>query len=241
MVGFNRRFAPMAARMKSFLKHIHEPLAMHYRVNAGYIDPENWVNDPEQGGGRVLGKSATFVDFLTSSRAPAASRSKLAMSCQPRQIFWGQLSSHDFANGSQGRLLTLPVATIFSKERVEIFGGGAVAVLEDFRRLELFGMDASRFSNPAGVRIRVIVASGRVCFSATRREQDQPIPFDEIVSATLATIRAVDSQASGKPVPVEVAGFATLQFASAPLRFMISKEEGPTAADADSGFQHVPC
>src|ERR1035441_8375963 len=55
MVGFNRRFAPMGVQLKQFLSENHEPLAIHYRVNAGYISHDHWVNDPEQGGGRILG------------------------------------------------------------------------------------------------------------------------------------------------------------------------------------------
>ena len=64
MVGFNRRFAPMATRMKSFLAPISEPLALHYRINAGYLPPDHWVNDREQGGGRILGEVCHFVDLL---------------------------------------------------------------------------------------------------------------------------------------------------------------------------------
>ncbi len=64
MVGFNRRFSELAIRMKTFVDQIREPLAMHYRVNAGYISQDNWVNDPHQGGGRIVGEVCHFVDFL---------------------------------------------------------------------------------------------------------------------------------------------------------------------------------
>src|SRR5882672_4686598 len=64
MVGFNRRFAPMVVRMKSFLAQISEPLALHYRVNAGYLPGDHWVNDRELGGGRILGEVCHFVDLL---------------------------------------------------------------------------------------------------------------------------------------------------------------------------------
>ena len=62
MVGFNRRFAPMAVKMKAFLKPIQEPLALHYRINAGFVARDHWVNDPEQGGGRVLGEVGVLLD-----------------------------------------------------------------------------------------------------------------------------------------------------------------------------------
>ncbi|MGZ5261855.1 MAG: bi-domain-containing oxidoreductase, partial [Burkholderiales bacterium] len=69
-IGFNRRFAPMALRLKSFFSDVHEPLMLHYRVNAGALPQDHWVNDPEQGGGRILGEVCHFVDlliFLTGS------------------------------------------------------------------------------------------------------------------------------------------------------------------------------
>src|ERR1700722_14831471 len=65
MVGFNRRFAPLALKLKDFLRGIREPLALHYRVNAGFIPADNWLNDPAQGGGRVIGEVCHFVDFLS--------------------------------------------------------------------------------------------------------------------------------------------------------------------------------
>ncbi|MFZ0227859.1 MAG: bi-domain-containing oxidoreductase, partial [Mycobacterium sp.] len=64
MVGFNRRFAPMALALKKFVSEIHEPLSIHYRINAGFISADHWINDPEQGGGRILGEMCHFVDFL---------------------------------------------------------------------------------------------------------------------------------------------------------------------------------
>ncbi|MGH9580181.1 MAG: Gfo/Idh/MocA family oxidoreductase, partial [Terriglobales bacterium] len=64
MVGFNRRFAPLALRLKDFFADVREPLVIHYRVNAGPLPPTHWLRDPEQGGGRILGEVCHFVDFL---------------------------------------------------------------------------------------------------------------------------------------------------------------------------------
>ena len=57
-------FRPLAVRMKSFLAEVQEPLALNYRVNAGFLPSDHWVHDPEQGGGRLLGEVCHFVDFL---------------------------------------------------------------------------------------------------------------------------------------------------------------------------------
>ena len=64
MVGFNRRFAPLAQEVKARLAGRVTPLMMTYRVNAGFIPEDHWVHDPEVGGGRLLGEVCHFIDFL---------------------------------------------------------------------------------------------------------------------------------------------------------------------------------
>ena len=134
MVGYNRRFAPMTTQLKSFLAPISEPMALHYRVNAGYLPPDHWVNDREQGGGRILGEVCHFVDllmFLVAS--PIAEVEAHALRSSQRYSGDNVLISIRFANGSEGTISYLANGDrAFSKERLEVFGGGAVAVLEDF-------------------------------------------------------------------------------------------------------------
>ncbi|MBW2664073.1 MAG: Gfo/Idh/MocA family oxidoreductase [Deltaproteobacteria bacterium] len=63
MVGYNRRFAPLAQLLKEKLGE--GPMAMLYRINAGHIPPDSWIQDTEFGGGRIIGEVCHFVDFLT--------------------------------------------------------------------------------------------------------------------------------------------------------------------------------
>ncbi len=63
--GFNRRFAPLAQSLSSFFFHRTEPMHVHYRVNAGLIPLNHWTQDPEIGGGRIIGEGCHFVDFIT--------------------------------------------------------------------------------------------------------------------------------------------------------------------------------
>jgi predicted dehydrogenase len=209
MVGFNRRFAPMAVRMKAFLREINEPLAMHYRVNAGYLPPDHWVNDPEQGGGRIRGEVCHFIDFLTFlSGAPV-------IEVQTRGLAnLGQYSDDNvvvllqFANGSQGTISYFANGDkSYSKERVEVFGGGGIAVLEDFRRLELI-----RHSHKQVFRARLRQDKGHrgeweAFAAAIRTGSASPLSLEEIVAGTLATLRAVDSLSRGQPRSVDTAGF----------------------------------
>ena len=209
MVGFNRRFAPMAVKMKAFLRVMQEPMALHYRVNAGFIARDHWVNDPEQGGGRILGEVCHFVDFLTFLAGD------LPIEVQTRSVDGLETYSDDnviialrFANGSQGTISYLANGDrSYSKERVEVFGGGAVAVLEDFRHLELVRHGRkqtfrSRFRQDKGHHAELEAFAAAAC-----SQGELPIPFDEMVSTTLATLRAVESRSSGQPIEVDTADF----------------------------------
>ncbi len=202
MVGFNRRFAPLALQLKDFLRGIREPLALHYRVNAGFIPGDHWLNDPAQGGGRVIGEVCHFVDFLTFlvGAAPVEVQSH-ALANPGKYSNDNVICTIRFADGSQGTISYLANGDkSYSKERVEVFGGGAVAVLEDFRRLELVGGGRKRV-----VRSRWRQDKGHrgewVAFvAALRSGGDAPIPLDEIVTTMQATFALEESRESGQAV-----------------------------------------
>src|SRR6266446_2599409 len=204
MVGFNRRFAPLALRLKSFLRGIHEPLALHYRVNAGFIPADHWLNDPEQGGGRVIGEVCHFVDFLTFLVGASPMEVEARSLANPGKYSNDNVvCSLRFADGSQGTISYLANGDkSYSKERVEVFGGGAVAALEDFRRLELVGRGRkqvfrSLFGQDKGHR-----GEWEAFVAALRAGGDSPLPLAEIVTTMLATFALEESRASGQPIPV---------------------------------------
>jgi len=208
MVGFNRRFAPLAVRMREFLKQVSGPFVIQYRVNAGFLPPDHWVNDPEQGGGRLLGEVCHFIDFaifLTGSRPVEVQASDAALSPAHGDNIVMQLK---FADGSHATVSYLVNGDRrYSKERVEVFGGGAVAVLDDFRSLELIrhgrrNIIRMRFRQDKGHRAEV-----QRFADAIRLGMEAPIPFDEIVSTTLATLRAAESRTSKQARAIDVPAF----------------------------------
>jgi predicted dehydrogenase/threonine dehydrogenase-like Zn-dependent dehydrogenase len=207
MVGFNRRFAPMVVRLKSFLCELHGPLVMHYRINAGPLPAGHWTLDPEQGGGRILGEVCHFIDLLSFlCGAPP-------IEVETRPLSGGQEDESvsialRFKGGSQGTVSYLVNGDrAFSKERIEVFGCGAAAALEDFRRLELV-----RHGRKQTVRAYLRQDKGHhaewVEFAKSIQSGGEaPISFSEIVASTLATLRAVDARRSGTPMQVETAPF----------------------------------
>ncbi len=209
MVGFNRRFAPMTARMKSFLGPISEPLALHYRVNAGYLPPDHWVNDREQGGGRILGELCHFVDLLMFLAAsPVVEVEARAVGNAGRYSGDNVLASLRFANGSEGTISYLANGDrSFSKERIEVFGGGAVVVLEEFRRLEMVRDGRKETIHSRWRQDKGHCDEWDAFAKFVQRQSDAPIRFEDLLCSTLATLRIDESVATGKRLPVDVAAF----------------------------------
>lgn len=208
-VGYNRRFAPMARQLKAFLADIQEPLVILYRVNAGPLPPDHWVRDPREGGGRVIGEVCHFVDFLTFITgaipvlADAKATPSATASSQDSVVVTLQLE-----NGSLGTISYVASGDrALAKERVEVFGGGASAVLEDFRRLEMVrhgrrSVHASRWQQDKGHR-----GEWETLVASLKHGGPPPIPYRELAASSLATFAAVESLRLGKPVPVDTEGF----------------------------------
>jgi len=205
MVGFNRRFSPLADRMKIFLNNVHEPLALHYRVNAGLLPSDHWLNDPKQGGGRLIGEACHFVDFLSylTSSAPLEVEAR-ALPSSSRYGNDNVVCSIKFANGSLGTITYLANGDkSCGKERIEVFGGGSAALLEDFRRLELVRSGEkqifrSRFRADKGHR-----GEWQSFVRAIKAGKESPIPFCEIVTTMLATFALEESRCLDQRITVK--------------------------------------
>lgn len=195
MVGFNRRFAPLAVRMKEFLGSQSEPLYAHYRVNAGYIPLSHWTQDPEQGGGRIIGEGCHFIDFLTYLvGSPPISTSVQGLPDGGRYREDNVVISLTFSDGSIGLVSYLANGDkAFPKERVEVFQSGRVAVLDDFRLLELTFNGKrksiySRLRQDKGHR-----AEWGAFTAAIRAGGPPPIPYDQLFGVMQSTLDAADS------------------------------------------------
>jgi predicted dehydrogenase/threonine dehydrogenase-like Zn-dependent dehydrogenase len=208
MVGFNRRFAPMAVRMKQFLSEIKEPLAIHYRVNAGYIARDHWANDPEIGGGRILGEVCHFVDFLCFLAGACPVEVQAQTVGNPGQYSMDNIvATLKFASGTLGTISYLANGDkSASKERVEVFGGGSVAILENFRRLELIRNGRRQITRARWAQDKGHKAEIQAFIDALRRKSP-PIPFEQVVGSTLATLRLQNSCQTGQPLTVQLSEF----------------------------------
>lgn len=192
-VGFNRRFAPLAGQLATFLGDRKEAMYAHYRVNAGYLPLNHWTQDPEVGGGRIIGEGCHFVDFITFlvGQAPV-SVCATALPDGGKYREDNVSMTFTFPDGSVGVVDYLANGDkSFPKERVEVFCGGKIAVLDDFRSLEMVHdgkRKTMKQTQDKGWRDEWVV------FSKAIREGGQPpIPYGQLVGVTKATFAAVDS------------------------------------------------
>jgi predicted dehydrogenase/threonine dehydrogenase-like Zn-dependent dehydrogenase len=149
MVGFNRRFAPQIIKIKELLDREQAPKSMIMTVNAGDIPPDSWVQDPSVGGGRVIGEACHFIDLLRFIAAsPIVNVQTTVMGENPAVAIKDDKVSFtlSFADGSFGTVHYLANGhKSFPKERLEIFCGGKILQLDNFRKLQGYGF--SNFNN----------------------------------------------------------------------------------------------
>ena len=142
-VGFNRRYAPLASDMKKHLASLSGPAIINYRVNAGVIPKENWVNIPTIGGGRIIGEACHFFDFfnwIIDSKPVSVNSHRME---SDNICSFGQdnlICSVKYEDGSIANLIyTTLGSNKASKEFVEVFKSGSYTSLDDFKLLSIDG------------------------------------------------------------------------------------------------------
>ena len=178
---------------------------MRYRVNAGFLPPSHWLHDPQIGGGRIIGEGCHFVDlllFLAGSEVSEIYAQGLPDSGRYQQD--NVVVQLRFANGSVGTLHYLANGDKrVGKEQLEVFGGQAAAVLDDFRRVTLSrGGRKQRLGGWLARPDKGHRAEMRAFLDALRRGAPSPIPFDEAVRSTLVTFKILESLRTGKALSI---------------------------------------
>jgi len=185
MVGFNRRFSPLAIELKKTLKNLSSSRAFVMTVNAGAIPKKHWTQDPQVGGGRLVGEGCHFIDLLRFlSNSPITQATATGMSAQCPDTFTIQLkfengdigTIHYFANGSKD----------FPKERLEVFVGGKIVVLDNFKTLKGIGLKRFKYilkSQDKG-------HAGEIQqFQSALSTGEPPIPLNEIFEVSRWAIK----------------------------------------------------
>ena len=142
MVGFNRRFAPLIQQTKEVLETSNAPFSMILTVNAGSIPPEHWTQDISSGGGRIIGEACHFIDLLRFiANSPIKQISAIEMPDGADKPIDTMTINMSFENSSIGTVHYFSNGNkSFPKERLEIFSGGKIIQLDNFKTLNGFGI-----------------------------------------------------------------------------------------------------
>jgi predicted dehydrogenase/threonine dehydrogenase-like Zn-dependent dehydrogenase len=191
VVGFNRRFAPLAIRLHRELGG-RGPLLMDYRVNAGSRPRSDWSHDPAVGGGRIVGEACHFVDllgFLAGSHPQLEHARALGGSSEPAEDVVAATLS--FSDGSLAHLIYSALGDpSLPKERVEVLGEHGAGVLDDFRELAIHrGLRASRVKGKRDKGHRAELEQ----FLHACRTGEQPWPVEDMVAVMRATFALRDA------------------------------------------------
>ena len=194
-VGFNRRFAPLLVKAKAALEPRLGPLVMLYRINAGSVPSDNWIQR-EEGGGRIIGEVCHFVDALTflagalpvEVQAVAASGYADAVSALIR-----------FTDGSTGTIIYSSLGDpSVPKEYIEVFAAGRVVQLDDFRQLTV--TREGRSSVTKGIQDKGQAALVAAFLAAARGAGEVPLPLAELEAVTRATFAIEECLSVGSSV-----------------------------------------
>lgn len=194
-IGFNRRFAPQVQRLRALLAPMKQPKAFVMTVNAGFIPPEHWTQDPAQGGGRIVGEACHFIDLLrhladhpiervlTATLGQGASRGSADSVSFTLQFADGSLGTvHYLANGNKA----------FPKERLEVFCGGRILQIDNFRRMSGWGW-------PGFTRLNLwrqdkgTQACVHAFLDAVRRGTGLPIPWEQMHEVARVSIEVAEA------------------------------------------------
>jgi len=200
MVGFNRRFSPAAVQVKQFFAKVQGPLTVSIRSNAGVIPAEHWTQDEGIGGGRIIGEACHAIDlatFLTGSPPVRVFAESVGGPVAPNVTDDQCFITLRHANGSVSSIAYLAGGDKAApKERVEVLGGGRMAVIDDFRTVTTFAggkaKKARAWQQDKGHREEVAafaraIAEGGSC----------PISWEELRGVSLTAILAVRSIREG--------------------------------------------
>jgi polar amino acid transport system substrate-binding protein len=212
MVGFNRRFSPFTAALHKWLSFTNEPMVVNCRVNAGFVPLERWEQDPDVGGGRIVGEVCHFVDLIMYLTG-AYPIQVYAQAMKPSGKFLSKdnlVITIKMSNGSVASITyTASGDKSFPRERIEVFRGGVVGIIENFKK-------ASFTRNGRAVHKRNLLNADRghraeieTFFSIIRNNTPSPVSLKDYVLTTMTTFSIIESLKCGEPVEIDLQSIST--------------------------------
>lgn len=191
-VGFNRRFSPMLKKMK---KELSGAISITYRVSAGVIPKDVWIQDRAIGGGRIIGEVCHFIDtcsFLTGSEVKSVFATAVNKKDQSIPNEDNVSIVLNYENGSTATINYYAYGDgSMPKEYIEAFGNGISMQMNDFRELLIYKngkVSKEKSSNQNKGFINEFEA-----FGESIRTGESAIKFDSIYNTTKTGFKILES------------------------------------------------
>lgn len=202
-VGFNRRFAPLALKMKKLLGNDNVPINIVATMNAGFIPPGVWVHDLEVGGGRIIGEACHFIDLCTYfAGSKVVSVCMNALGANPEENTDNASILLKYENGTNAVINYFSNGSkAYSKERIEVYSQERTLIMDNWRNLKTFGFKGS--SNASSKQDKGHFNQFKELINQQQKGGQAIIPFDEIVNTTRASFVALESLKQNKWIEVK--------------------------------------
>ncbi len=181
MVGFNRRFSPLIKQLKTNLDKLNNPKSFIYTCNVGLINNDNWIHNPKVGGGRLIGEACHFVDLLRFLADSEIINLEIIYTPESKYLSDNFILQIRFKDGSIGSINYFKNGNkSYPKERLEVFCGGTIQRIDNFRKLKVWG--SNKFRN-----IRLIRQDKgqlnciKEFINSVKRGDKSPIDFNELL------------------------------------------------------------
>jgi predicted dehydrogenase/threonine dehydrogenase-like Zn-dependent dehydrogenase len=192
-VGFNRRFAPLASKMKKALGTGKTPMNIIATMNAGFIPESVWVHDMEVGGGRIIGEACHFIDlctYLSGSLVKAVCMN--AMGTNPQQNTDNASLLLQYENGTNAVINYFSNGSkAYSKERLEVYHQNRTLIMDNWRNLKAYGFKG--FNGASTAQDKGHANQFSLLVQSIKEGGDPIIPVAEIVNTTKASFAAIES------------------------------------------------
>ena len=206
MVGFNRRFAPIAREIKKRFAERQGPMTIVYRVNAGQLPRDHWSLDATEGGGRIIGEVCHFIDFvqwMTDALPVRVSAESVSQTERAGFVDDSVAVAMRMADGSVASIIyTASGDKSVGKEQVEIFCGGSVAMIDDFKSGH-FIREGKRVKLGGSTQDKGHSADLQAFFEAVRGRTPPPISLESIIATSLTTFAVVRCAKGGESETIE--------------------------------------
>ncbi|QQR48658.1 bi-domain-containing oxidoreductase [bacterium] len=186
-VDFNRSFSPFIKDIYEVVSKRTNPLVIHYRLNAGFLPREHWIQS-DVNRGRIIGEACHIFEllcFLTNARPRVVSvyaMNALGPDIPTTDNFVASISMTD------GSFCSFVYTSLGSgtagKEYMEIFFDGKTIIMNDFIELKGYGLPLAFNKKVRTADKGHAALIEEFCYAAQTRNAPSPTPFERIADAT---------------------------------------------------------